>query len=395
MAAMFISNIGRNAFFAGMAWIALVETNSLQAVALLLLVSSLAEFLSSGVSGYLADIFSKRRFALVSDIGRSAVLLATGLLEAAGLGVWVLFLSMAIYSAFDRGYLTAMQAMIPRLVGKDGVVAVNSASYLMMQSGNFVGALLVGWLLHTVPRGTALAMLSGIFVMSGVAILFHREAGYAGFQPLTEPAPSWRQAVAWRNVTEHRLLMVTICYSAILAVGVLINTLLSGYVLKELQGSSVLFGRLESGWALGSVAICLCLAIGIGAGLAGRGLLRHLAGSGLALLALLLLSHPILSFAMFVLLGAFYNACRVAVDVEIQRAVPLNLIGRAKGTVQTIATGFGLLIYALVAVVTEFVSASTVFGAYGLFIIVVSCVLALVIRRNPRDGCTEADIHVE
>ncbi len=51
------------------------------------------------------------------DAVRAIIVALTGYAIVAEMEVTVLFLSIALYSVADRGYLTAMQSIIPRLPG--------------------------------------------------------------------------------------------------------------------------------------------------------------------------------------------------------------------------------------------------------------------------------------
>ncbi|MGN6448447.1 MAG: hypothetical protein ACTHLK_07585, partial [Brucella intermedia] len=144
LTAMLASNIGRNAYFVCIIWYTLTSANSTRIISILLFVSTLSQFLVSGASGYIADVADRRFLVVGMDAARVAIVALTGYAIIAEMGMSVLFFSVALYSMADRGYLTAMQAMIPDL--PRNAVTANSASYLMMQSGTFLGAGLAGFL---------------------------------------------------------------------------------------------------------------------------------------------------------------------------------------------------------------------------------------------------------
>lgn len=70
---MFLSNIGRTAYFVSVTWIILTRSDSVRQVAALLLTSAAAQFVSSGIGGYLADLIDRRRLSVGFDILRALV----------------------------------------------------------------------------------------------------------------------------------------------------------------------------------------------------------------------------------------------------------------------------------------------------------------------------------
>ncbi|NKC51906.1 MFS transporter [Ochrobactrum cytisi] len=89
LAGMFVSNVGRNAYFVCMTWIVLGSTNSVRSVTILLLTGTLAQFLSSGIIGFLADATDRRRLAIGLDLARAVIVVLTGFPVAVDAGVRV------------------------------------------------------------------------------------------------------------------------------------------------------------------------------------------------------------------------------------------------------------------------------------------------------------------
>jgi hypothetical protein len=65
------------------------------------------------------------------------------------------------------------------------------------------------------------------------------------------------------------------------------------------------------------------------------------------------------------LLGAGYNVARILIEAELQRIAPSALLGRAKGELHLICTGFGLLLYLVLAVAGKSLLPSTLFLIYA------------------------------
>lgn len=381
LTAMLASNIGRNAYFVCITWYALTSANSARIIPVLLFVSTLSQFLVSGASGYMADVVDRRFLVVGLDAARTAIVALTGYAIFAEMGGWVLFFSVAVYSIADRGYLTAMQAMIPDL--PRNAVTANSASYLMMQSGTFLGAGLAGFLLNFLSYASALSLISSTFVLSGTLLAAKQSLSLD--KPRIEAASSGRlkSFFAVEHLIKSKLLLPTLIYSFSFGVGILINALLAVYVLNEMNGDAVLFSKLEAAWAVGGVLICLLLAGGRGATLLKPGQSGYLLLSGLALPLLWILPLPILVALVLVVLGVMYNLSRISLDVRVQQYVSSTSIGRARGAINSIATGFGLLIYLLVGIVGDAFLPSHIFAGYGLWAIIAVGILKFTAGCRP------------
>jgi MFS family permease len=372
LAAMLVSNIGRSAYFVCITWVALTWSSSVRLVTILLFTSTLAQFLTSGVSGYFADIFDRRRLSVSLDAVRAIVVALTGYVITAGMGVWALFFSVALYSAVDRAYLTAMQSMIPALSRRRSAISANSASYLMMQAGTFLGALLAGYLLHALPYGIGLFATAFIFATSAV-ILSAARTELRELVNIDANNCNLRIPLSFaHHLARNRLIVPTVFYSLGFGVAVLFSSLLSAYVLNEMKGGSILFGRMESAWAFGAALACFLLTFGASKPLINLGLVPLLLLSGAGLIALWMFPDPIIAATILVALGVIYNASRILMDAQVQETVDITEIGRTKGAVNTLATGTGLLVFVLIAVAGDTFAPSDIFAQYGLLVIAVA-----------------------
>jgi MFS family permease len=389
LAGMLVSNIGRSAYFVCMTWIALTWSNSVRLVTVLLFTSTLAQFLSSGVSGYFADIVDRRRLSVSLDVVRALVVALTGYAIAAKMGVWALFLSVALYSVVDRGYLTAMQSMIPDVSRRRSAIAANSASYLMMQAGTFLGALLAGYLLHALPYGIGLSSIAIIFATSAVVLFAARMELPAPVNIASNNAKRRSRLIFTHHIVRNSLIAPTVFYSLGFGVAVLFSSLLGAYVLNEMKGGAVLFGQMESAWAFGAALACLLLTFGAGKTLIGFGLAPLLFLSGVGLILLWMFPGPITAATTLVALGVIYNVTRILMDVRVQQTVDITAIGRTKGAINTVATGIGLLVYALIAVAGDAFAPSDIFAQYGLLAIAVAAGFLLAGLRDRLRFCDE------
>ncbi|KAB2689123.1 MFS transporter [Brucella pseudogrignonensis] len=385
LAGMLVSNIGRNAYFVCIIWCALNWGNNARLVPSLLFVSTLSQFLVSGLSGFLADIADRRYLAIGMDAVRAVIIALTGYAIRAEMEGIVLFLSIALYSVADRGYLTAMQSMIPRLPWS--AVTTNSASYLMMQSGTFLGAGLAGILLHFLSYGAVLSLISCTFILSGT--LLATKPSLSFYKDPIEPGGNGRLKYTFSimHLNKYNLVAPTLVYSFSFGVGILVNTLLAVYVLEEMNGNAILFGKFESAWALGGILVSLVLAFGVRTTFSQSrqpGLLFY---SGSALVLLWIFPFPIPVAIVLVLLSAIYNLSRIRLDVQVQQSVSTATIGRVKGAINSIATGTGLLIYVLIGIIGNAVPPSHILAGYGFCAIIAAATLTI----KSRSVCQRSD----
>lgn len=382
LAGMLVSNIGRSAYFVCVTWIALTWSSSVRLVTILLFTSTLAQFLTSGVSGYFADMVDRRRLSVGLDVVRAVIVALTGYAIAVKTGVWALFLSVALYSIVDRGYLTAMQSMIPDLSRRRSAIASNSASYLMMQAGTFLGALLAGYLLHALPYGIGLFPIAIIFATSALILFIARTELRASPKITSRNTKNRIQPIFAHQLIRNKLIANTVSYSLGFGVAVLFSSLLAAYVLNEMKGGAILFGRMESAWAFGASLACLLLTFGAGRSLIDFGLAPLLLLSGCGLIVLWMFPGPIVAATILVALGVFYNASRILMDARVQQTVDITEIGRTKGAINTVATGTSLLVFVLIAVAGDTFGPSDIFAQYGLLVITVAAGFLLAELRG-------------
>ncbi len=93
-----------------------------------------------------------------------------------------------------------------------------------------------------------------------------------------------------------------------------------------------------------------------------------------------------------VALGGIYNLGRISLDVQVQQTVNASLIGRTKGTINTVATGGGLVIFTLLGFVSDRLTSSSLFACYGLFVVGVTVLLIVASSIRFRyHGSDESD----
>ncbi|AHG48819.1 MFS transporter (plasmid) [Rhizobium leguminosarum bv. trifolii CB782] len=375
------SAAGRNAYFVMVAWIATDASDSASALSILLAFGSAAELLTSNVGGALVDRFDRRLVCIGCDLSRLFLMLSTGIGLLFGDPLVVLYASWTTFAVIDRTYLTALQAIIPSIVRSENLRSFNSVSYIAMQTGNLMAAIVTGLTLGTIGRDLTPLLPSAFFILSLIGLL-----ALLGQQPPSSAQRGSRESIRGLDLLPttfalRPLTAIAVMYALIYAMGMLVSVLSSAYVIYELQGSALQFGYLEAGWALGSIAGCAAFLIG-SALWRRQSLLFHLAFGGIILSGFLVLhSYPIAVVQMMVL-GLSYNIARVLIDVRVQSTVPVGMLGRARSQIHTVCVAIGLLAYGGIAVAGDTILPSEVFGVFGMLMIAVAFFFYLKLDRG-------------
>jgi len=393
LASMFFFSVGRNAFFVATAWIMLLTTNSVRSIALLLITGTMTEFVVSGPSGIIADRWNKQSVCIAADLARILLVVVLGISLAGG--VSALYMGMVAYSAADRLYMTAIQSVVPSISPPGQLVSFNAWSYVCMQTGNFVGAFAAGGLLDLISGRYVFWSIAVCFIVSKLVMQALRRtvrtaSEAACTEALAQTAYTTESVARIFRMTALRKL--AIIYAQIYTTGMLINILLSGYVLREMKGTSIEFGNLEAAWAVGSVVAGTLLTTAYFRAPVKGAIQCALFASALGMSAFYAVPSFFPALAQIATLGAVYNVSRILIDVEIQRTVTASYLGRVKGVIQCSCLGFGLIIYGIVAAFGNSILPSVVFAHYGAFMLITVLLLFMhgVFRRfASRKACSD------
>lgn len=154
---------GRNGYFLTASWILAERGYGSAGLAIFLAIVSATEFILSPVAGLLADRFNRRRLQAMADLGRFIVSLATASALPNVAALPAMCMSAVLFSFCDRVALTAGQSMIPAIVAGRDSATWNSIVVLVMQTGNFGAALLIGMLLGGYASAVPFAVLAASF----------------------------------------------------------------------------------------------------------------------------------------------------------------------------------------------------------------------------------------
>ncbi len=360
----FFAATGRNAYYVGAIWMLAASGNNAGSIALFLALGSISEFLASAPAGHLVDRFDRRGLCLVSDALRILILLMTSAALVLHGADYALFGSVIFYAMADRLYLTASSAIVPSITRSESLVAFNSLAYVAMQAGNMLAAIAAGWLLSAASGMLCFLFAAGPFAISMLSM------SRAAIRYRTVPVEHCRPAQAALEVSEAEgksrvPLLLLVSYVLIYAMGMLISALVSKFVLQELQGTALEFGMLEFYWAAGAIISMLILTLRRFSKVDGRVIPIIVLLSGAVMAVFYSTRNLDIAFALMAILGAGYNLSRVLIDVEIQRLVSTEKLGRAKGWMHAACMGFSLTVYAGLAASGDALGPSAIFLVFG------------------------------
>lgn len=366
------SATGRNVYFVLAAWVATDVSKSASTLAILLALGSAAELLTSNVGGVLVDRFDRRFVCIACDLSRLILIFSTGIGLSFGDPLSVLCLSWTIFAFIDRTYSTALQAIIPDIVRPKNLTPFNSASYIAMQAGNLIAAIVTGYSLTAIGMNLTSILPSAFFGLSLLGLL-----ALLGRQPLSR-SRSDLQAKSIRRMdllpttfAVHTLKTIAVMYALTYAMGMLVSVLGAAYVTRELKGSALEFGYLEAGWALGSIAGCSTLLLRR-ARSRRQSILFQSALAGIVLLGFAVFQSFLSALVQMVLLGFCYNVTRILIDVRVQSTVSIDMLGRARSQIHTFCVSIGLLAYGIFGTIGDAIPPSGIFGLFGALMVTVA-----------------------
>ena len=383
-AGQLISLFGDRIHLVALAFVVLITTGSELASAFVFFAGFIPNLLFSPIAGTFVDRWDHKEVMIVSDLLRAATVLLIPM--AVVTNVFLVYPLVFLLTTISIFFRPARIAILPRIVEKDELVTANSALWVGETVADVVGyplaALFVGalgaalpvafWLDAATYVGSAL-LISTLLIRPMPDAEEEAEEGVDTTAPATEPEVGFmaEMKAGYRFLrTEPTLFANTIQASvAQLNVGVL-TALMSAYALavfgdhefgpKAVYGlieSSVGFGNLIGGFAIGLVGSRLAKGKLISGGYAVWGLLTVLfALSGnLGLVIGLAFGSGVANMVFIIPSQALF-----------QERVPAHLMGRVVSFRFALVFGSMALAMAVGGILTVFIPVTTVFALFGL-----------------------------
>jgi MFS family permease len=386
----FVSRLGSQAYMIAMMFWLKHATGSATLMGTLMMLSMLPMVLLGPFGGTFADLHSRKKIIITSDVILGALVVslatlifvapdATGTIVAALLAVGVV---SGIISAF---FMPAITAAIPSIVPEDKIAAANSLNEGTFQVATLIGQG-IGGVLFRILGAPVLFLIDGLsFLYSAVS-----EAFISIPQSTPERKSSWKEELSrfgrdtreglghvW-NQTGLRALFIAAAFMNFFAMPYLV--LFPFYVEDVLGRASDWYGYLLAGYGAGSL---------VGYALYGSIRMRGPARSRILILCLIALSacmavlgisrHPWLSLALISLAGVASGVFNVATITIIQLSTADDMRGRMFGLLHTLVGGLTPISMGLTGVVADLIdqNVSLMFIACGVALTLVSIAVSL------------------
>lgn len=334
-----MSYVGNWSLFAALPLFVFQLTGSTFASGIVLTAMFLPLLLGS-VAGVFVDRWDRQRTLLIGNLAM-AVLVLPMLITATGHGLWVAYVVVIVVGLVAQFTTVAENALLPRLVGRDNLLAANSLNSLNDNLGRIVGPALGG----LVATG---AGLTGVVIMNAACYLI--AAGLIGWMKIppqpasdreqTAPTPATGLWTEWRSgiavISRSRVLAIVfgVCAVFMLADSVL-SALLAPFVATEVSSAAWTFGVLLALRGVGG------LLGGVLTGIVG-GRLRpatalgfSLVGVGLLGFVFVNLSEPVVAYATIAVMGVLIIPGMAGQQTLLQTSADDQLLGRVFGALGT------------------------------------------------------------
>ncbi|MFG1891683.1 MFS transporter [Micromonospora sp. NPDC049051] len=286
------------------------------------------------LAGVVADRWDRRAVMVGADLLRMVIVLALLVVDDPGM-LWLLYTAMFFESAIGHFFQPAARAAVPAIVGRGGdLEAANAWNTVASGIVRLAGAPLGGALYALVGFDGLVLIDSATYLLSAALIFGMGPLRVAdnGRQPDTS---SWLAAF-WEQAREglaflfrHSVLRATLLVSSLfLLANAALNVLLVPYVLDVLGGDASDVGVLMAALGGGFLASAY-----VGNILSRSGLLRLsftgcLAAITLCFAGLFLIHHFVAALVFIALAGLPGGALLMLVQVQVQRQTPDRQLGR-------------------------------------------------------------------
>lgn len=368
------SAAGRNGYFLGVTWLLASRPGGSPSVAMFLLVGAIAELATNRIGGMIIDQFDARAICIACDIGRLGAAASIGAALFSTVDVSIVAIgSIAVYSVFDRTYLSAMQSVLSALPQISHAAPLVSVSYLAMQIGNLTASLAVGWLISSFGEAMCIGFVASCLLISLICMVVLAKSPCAVCARTRGADLAATADKSNRLETPRKLTILGLQYGLLYTMGMLLSVLAASYVRQGLNGSAVDYGAIEAAWASGAIIGALVSLAGSRTPIQSK-LIIHVLLGGVATGILFITSSTAIATVGMALAGICYNLARVFMDQEILRVVHPSGQGFARARVHSICVALSLVTYAALAIAGDRIAPNRIFGAFAALMLTIAVV---------------------
>ena len=379
------SSLGTGAAYPALLLIAYSRFESPWAISLVLLADLAPAMFLGPLFGALADRWSRRWCAVSADVVRAGAFIGIALAQDFALTIAFALLAGAGTALFTPSAL----AGLPSLVGKERIPAANSLYGAIADLGFTAGPALAAILLVLAGPDQILLLNGASFAISAVVLArlpFGAVIATAG-REVRRGAPSLlretREGLA--TVARMRAIRVVIAGSTgALFFGGVFNVAELLFVRQDLDAGDAVYSILIALFGLGFVFGSLAGSKGGAPGLLRRRFVQGVVLMGLGFLLAGLSPTVVVALVTFMVAGFGNGLLLVHERVIVQEMVPDELLGRAFGVKDSLASwAFGVAFFAAGALLTIVEPRELIIGS-GVGALVVAAACAAALRREAR-----------
>jgi MFS family permease len=390
----FISLTGDRVLDVALPFYVYQTTHSTLITATMVAAELLPHLLFGSLAGVLVDRWDRRRVMITTSTLQAGIVLLLLLVQSPE-QLWLVDLASLALNGARIFFGPAENALLPRLVSTEHLLAANSLNALNNSLARLIGPVLAGGLLLVTGLPGVVVVDSASFAVAALLITLVSYRAAARPTPAAEPGADmiWRQLWGeWieglRFVWRHRLIATLFTVLVLISFGgIMYDPLMPAFVIDILRGGPDVQGWLATIQAAGGIGGSLVVAR-FGQALApGKLLGWSCVGTGLLLLVEFNVPFLPLTFLLSFLIGSSAVATGAAAQTLAQRHVPDEYLGRAFGALGTTTAILSLFsVLGLAGVLGEVVGLLPMLNvATGITLI---AGLIGVVLLSPRAGAT-------
>jgi MFS family permease len=303
------------------------------------LVRLLPGALASPFSGLLGDRYSRRAVLVWSAAAMAGALAGAALAVAAGAPTWLVFALAGLFTVAASPYIPAEGALMPQLARTPQELSAANVTHSAMDNLGFLGgSILAGVLLAVSSVQAVFALAALAATASCIAILLTRPDSRPRYVDEVAARGLARQATAGLRAMiadpPLRLLGTSLTLLVFVEGAADVLIVIIALDLLELGNSSV--GYMNAAWGVGALIAGAALAVLINRGRLVEGLVVGSLITG-AMLALPGVSPVVVVvYAAWFGVGIGYTLVEVAANTLLQRLGDDEVLGRVRGSLETV-----------------------------------------------------------
>jgi MFS family permease len=354
-------------------------TGSTVAIAGLMISITLPALIFGVLSGVYVDRFDRRRMMIISDFLRAVLVVSFIFVDSAEL-LPLLYVIAFVQATIGTLFNPARSALLPRIVGKEKLLAANSVSQTSRIIFNLLGTTAAG-ILASVSTGFARAFIvdSLTFLLSAVLIT---RIGTSGAPRERDPSRVWDDMRAgFKVLVGSKPLQGMLVGAGVAMLGLgAVNVLGVPFIIGELGISEAFFGLVEFSQVAGMVisgSLVAVLAMKLRAPtLVSLGMVG--VGIGVGLLAP---SSEIWQLGLVLFgVGLFVTPTQAGVSTLSQTLIEDEMRGRVGGALSALISGANVLSMGVAGVAAAAIGIQTVFVLSGLIVVLAGILAGLLLR---------------